>query len=165
MAYSTAFRAKIVQKLMQPNGPTQGAVSRDTGIPQTTLSRWMAGARTIAPMSSKSPSKRRKWTAEEKLRVVLEASRQSDDDLGAFLRREGVHEAHLQEWRAAAKAGLAALSGDRRSPELQRVKQLEAELLRKDRALAEISALLVLRKKVQALWGDVDDDTAGSSAK
>jgi hypothetical protein len=45
------------------------------------------------------------------------------------------------------------------------VKQLEGELRRKEKALAEVAALLVLRKKVQALWGDVDDDTTESSAK
>lgn len=165
MAYSAAFKAKIVQKLLLPNGPTQGAVSRETGIPQTTLSRWLQRARTIAPMPAKHPSKRRKWTADEKLRVVLEASRLPDDELGAFLRREGLHETQLREWRDAAKAGLASLSGDRQSPELQRVRQLEYELRRKEKALAETAALLVLRKKAQALWGDEDDDTPGSSAK
>lgn len=150
---------------MQPNGPTQLAVSRDTGVPQTTLSRWMQRARTIAPMSPKNPSRRKKRTADEKLRVLLEASRLPDEELGAFLRREGLHEAQLKEWREAARAGLASLTGDRRSPEAQRVKQLESELLRKDKALAEVSALMILRKKVQALWGDEDDDTGRNSAK
>ena len=54
---------------------------------------------------------RRQWTAEEKLRVVLEAAQLSEDELGAFLRREGVHEAQLKEWRAAVtEAAKAALS-------------------------------------------------------
>ena len=165
MAYSRAFRAKIVHKLMQPNAPSQGSVSRETGVSQVTLSRWLQTARTIPSMTEKPTTKRRKWTAEEKLRIVAEASRLKDAELGAFLRREGVHDVQLREWSDAARAGLASLNGDRRSPEVQRVKQLEKELLRKDRALAEVSALLVLRKKVQALWGDVDDDTAESSAK
>jgi hypothetical protein len=44
------------------------------------------------------------------------------------------------------------------------LRQLEAELRRKDRALAETAALLVLSKKMQALWGDnEDDDTTGNS--
>lgn len=165
MPYTASFRTKIVQKLMQPNGPSQLSVSRDTGVPQTTLSRWMKQARTIAPMSPKNSSRRKKRTADEKLRVLLEASRLPDEELGAFLRREGLHEAQLKEWREAARAGLASLSGDRRSPETQRVKQLESELLRKDKALAELSALMILRKKVQALWGDEDDDTGRNSAK
>lgn len=165
MAYSRTFRARIVHKLMQPNAPTQGSVARETGVSQVTLSRWLQAARTMPAMPSNSATKRRKWTAEEKLRIVNEASGLKDETLGAFLRREGVHEAHLREWRDAARAGLASLSGDRKSPEVQRVKQLEKELDRKDKALAEVAALLVLRKKVQALWGDGDDDTSGSSAK
>jgi transposase-like protein len=165
MPYSAAFRSKIVQKLMQPGGPTQGAISRETGVPQTTLSRWVQRARTMVPMASKRSTKRQRRTADEKLRVVMEALRLPDEELGAFLRREGVTEAELQQWREAARAGLAATTGDRKSPELQRIKQLEGELLRKEKALAEVSAILVLRKKAQALWGDVDADTDGNSAK
>ena len=165
MPYSATFRAKLVQKLMQPDGPTQGSLSRETGVPQVTLSRWLRKARTIGPMSSNGSSRRSRRTADEKLRLVLEASRLPETELGAFLRREGLTEAQLQQWREAARAGLAATTGDRKSPELQRIKQLEDELLRKDRALAEVSAILVLRKKAQALLGDVDDDTDRNSAK
>jgi transposase len=165
MAYSRTFRTRIVHKLMQPNAPTQGSVARETGVSQMTLSRWMQAARTMPAMADNNATKRRKWTAEEKLRIVNEASGLKDEALGGFLRREGVHETQLREWRDAARAGLASLSGDRKSPETQRVKQLEKELERKEKALAEVAALLVLRKKAQALWGDVDDDTSESSAK
>ena len=87
----------------------------------------------------------------------------SETELGALLRREGVHEADLTAWQAAAEA---ALSPDHRaapSPEQQRdqrrIQELERELRRKEAALAETAALLVLKKKVQAIWGDEDDAT------
>jgi hypothetical protein len=35
---------------------------------------------------------------------------------------------------------------------------LERELRRKDKALAETAALLTLRKKAQAIWGDGEDE-------
>ena len=41
--------------------------------------------------------------------------------------------------------------------ERQRVKELERELRRKEKALAETAALLVLRKKMEAIWGDGED--------
>jgi hypothetical protein len=88
------------------------------------------------------------------------------DDLGEFLRREGVHEADLAEWRSAALVGLgtrpktSAVSADAR-----RVRELERELLRKDKALAETAALLVLKKKVQEYWGDEDDSTKKETDK
>jgi transposase len=45
------------------------------------------------------------------------------------------------------------------SEDAKRIKKLERELRRKEKALAEAAALLVLQKKVQAIWGDEDDDT------
>lgn len=102
---------------------------------------------------------------EDKLRIVREAARLEGPELGAFLRRQGVHEADLARWHSVAdEAALAALAGRRqRSAEQKRVRKLESELRRKDRALAETAALLVLEKKAGALWGDrEDDDTTGS---
>lgn len=101
------------------------------------------------------------WTPEERLRAVQEANALSDQELGEFLRREGLHEADLTQWRRAALEGLTP-SRERRgkkSPEKKRIAQLEKELRRKDKALAETAALLVLKKKVQAIWGDEDDGT------
>jgi transposase-like protein len=110
--------------------------------------------------------KRRSWTAEEKVRVVFEASRLSEEELGAFLRREGLHESQLEEWRTAVtEAATAAMRASgkgkskKASPEQKRLRQLEKELLRKDKALAEVAALLTLKKKVQEIWGDEDGDT------
>ena len=101
------------------------------------------------------------WTPEEKLRVVVEASRVSDDQLGEFLRREGVHKAQLDQWKAAIIEALGR--GNRRSSkksaDSKRIRGLESELRRKEKALAETAALLVLKKKAQAIWGDEGDDT------
>ena len=103
------------------------------------------------------------------LGVVVEASMLRGEDLGAFLRREGLHQAHLDEW---TKAITAALSDEthtkgkrsKRSPETKRIAELERDLRRKNAALAETGALLALSKKARALWGDADDDTPAPSA-
>jgi transposase InsO family protein len=90
----------------------------------------------------------KKWTPSEKLRVVVEGGRLSDDKLGEFLRREGLHEAQVREWRTSAEAAFVdAGRSTRPSTEGKRIKELERELLRKDRALAEAAALLILQKK------------------
>ena len=103
------------------------------------------------------------WSAEEKLRIVVQASELPEEELGAFLRREGVHSNQLQQWREAVRGVLA---GGQTSESLRqarrdrkRIRELEQELRRKDKALAESAALLWLKKKVQDLWGDEDDDT------
>jgi transposase-like protein len=101
------------------------------------------------------------WSAQEKLAAVMEAASLSDEELGAFLRSRGLHEAQLQQWRDLMLAGLEpkAVQGAKKAPEVKRVRELEKELRRKDKALAETAALLVLKKKAQAIWGDEDDDT------
>jgi transposase-like protein len=103
------------------------------------------------------------WSAEAKLQVVLEAAALSDDELGEFLRRKGLHDAQLEQWREQLERAAPEVFGSRRrakvSPEVKRIRELEKELLRKDKALAEAAALIVLKKKALAIWGDEDDDT------
>ena len=98
--------------------------------------------------------------------MIRDAAQLEGSELGALLRRVGVHEADVALWRQQADQGaIGALGGRRqRSAEQKRLRKLESELKRKDKALAEAAALLVLSKKVQALWGDhEDDDMTGSS--
>ena len=160
--YTEAFRAKMVRKMLPPGAVSATALAAETGMNQSTLSRWLKEARTEGVMDK--PAK--KWTPAEKLRVVVEASKLSDDELGEFLRREGLHEAQLKEWREAAETSLADTpASKKKSPEAKRIKELERELHRKEKALAEAAALLVLQKKARALGllGDVDDDTTDES--
>lgn len=168
--YSETFRTKLVQKMLQPNARPVSVLAREAGVPEGTLFRWKKET-TLGGMSAdrpddKTPSPTKpppQWSSEEKLAVVLEAAAVPEAELGAFLRRKGLHAAQLAEWR---KQMLAALDGrpskaDRKaaSMEARRVRDLERELRRKDKALAEAAALLVLKKKAQAIWGDEDDNT------
>jgi transposase-like protein len=103
------------------------------------------------------------WTAEEKLAVVIEAAALSDEELGGFLRRRGIHEAQLKEWRQMVLSGLEkppSRFSKTFSAEARRIRELERELARKEKALAEAAALLVLKKKAQTIWGDEDESTA-----
>jgi transposase-like protein len=175
--YTDTFKNRMVQKLAMPLGPSAGELSTEVGVPQPTLSRWLREAgrvngqdvvplisHTRSPMSAKRPQD---WTAEEKLAVVIEAAAVAEEDLGGFLRRQGLHEAQLDEWRrqVLASLGKQPARSSKRSGEARRVKELEKELHRKDKALAETAALLVLQKKVRALWGDGDDTTAQKNGR
>jgi transposase-like protein len=147
------------------------ALSKEIDVSQTTLSQWLREAGKIGRMSRKKTSKARRpqdWTAEEKLAVVMEASGLSEEELGAFLRTKGLHEAQLEQWRRkVSEAASEALSKSRRSStrtaESRKIRELERELRRKDKALAEAAALLVLKKKLAALWEDEDDGTGRSN--
>jgi transposase-like protein len=182
--YKERFRAEMVKRMLEPNAPPQRQLADETGVPQPTLSRWRRQATTLDAVPSKKgnthggkrrgagrkpagqPARRpRERTAEEKLQIVLEAAKLSDAELGAFLRDKGVFEIELLEWREMALSGLNREPAVRPATpaEVKRVRELERELRRKDKALAEAAALIVLKKKVRALWGDEDDDTDPTS--
>jgi transposase len=162
--YTEGFKARTIERIGGPERITAYALSKEVGVSQPTLSRWVR-ERSLGGMTNKGPKKRRTWTATEKFRVIQEASQLSNDELGAFLRREGLHQAQLDEWaqvvKAAALASLAPAKRGKasRSPEERKIRALEKELDRKDKALAEVTAILVLKKKLEALMGDGDDDT------
>ena len=151
---------------MLPGGPTATALSATTGVPQPTLSKWLRDAKTSSMPDTKEPRRPRDWKPEEKLRILTEATGLEGDELGALLRREGLHEADLGEWRRAALGALGAPAKPAPgSAEARRIRELEKQLHRKDKALAEAAALLILKKKVQDLWGDEDDDTKKETDK
>lgn len=181
--YSEGFRNRMVEKLSGPNPKSATALSAEVGVSQATLSRWLKGAATVgqtmsrprakkkrsSPSTKNAPSSTKRSqdvTAEEKVALVLEAAAVPADELGEFLRRKGIHEAQLAEWRTqVTESAVAGLQGpsrrDRKAAnvEARRVRELERELARKEKALAEAAALLILKKKAQAIWGDEDDDT------
>ncbi len=117
-------------------------------------------------MAAKTPNG---WSAEEKLNAVLEAASIADEQLGAFLRKKGIHETHLEQWRMQMLGGLGkrrpAGKPSQRNADIKHIRSLEKELRRKDKALAETAALLVLKKKVQEIWGDEEDNTAKRSGR
>lgn len=172
--YSQQFRNRMVQKLVGAHAVSATALSAEVGISQGTLSRWLKQAATIpSTMSSAdNDTKAHDWSPEQKVAFVLESAAVANAELGAFLRRRGVLEAQLDEWRKQVTDGAVAsmrppTRGDREAAaaDSKKIRQLERELLRKDKALAETAALLVLKKKAQAIWGDEDDDTDPKSDK
>ena len=171
VAYSAAFKSDMMAKMMAPGARPVEHLAIEHGVGPTTLSRWKLTAM-MAGMKNTDTKKRRPddRTAEEKLQLVLEAGQLKEAELGEFLRRNGLHAADVERWRQEALEGLGRrrpgrLERHARAEETKRMRKLEKELARKDKALAEAAALLVLQKKVQDLWGDEDDDTAGKNGK
>ena len=181
MPYSDMFKRKMIQRLTGPNAISAWALSKQVDVPQTTLSKWLRNAGikpsfgfhkktddTLLmryPVTQKSPND---WSPEEKLKTVLEAATLSDDQIGEFIRRKGIHETHLQQWRLQMLDGLGKQPKRKiksNKAEAKQIKKLEKELRRKDKALAETAALLVLKKKVQEIWGDEDESTTGENGK
>lgn len=178
MEYSELVRARTVRRMLGPGAVSATELARETGIPQPTLSRWLRGAASLRLVTTKDTSSEveaaaavekrpQDWSPKERMQFVLEADGLGDQELGELLRRRGVHREQLDAWRTALADAFAQPNASRRSPEGKRIRQLEREVARKDKALAETAALLVLQKKLHLLLpvepaGEDDDTDDGS---
>lgn len=125
-------------------------VSRELSVSTATLERWLAAA--LA-----NPDQTRKWTPQARLEALIATAAMTEADLNGWCREHGLYPQELARWREAATEGLADPQ-ERRADVAQtkadrrRIRELERDLLRKDKALAETTALLVLRKKLSAIF-------------
>ena len=175
MTYTEGFKANLVRRMACPNGISATALAREVGVPQQSLSRWLReasavnqpGNSSITPESHMPPKRPQDRSAEEKLKIVLEAEMVPEEQLGAFLRRNGIHEAQLREWRSMMLSGLQKprRPSSKTSEETRKIHQLEKELQRKEKALAEAAAIIILKKKAQSIWGDEDEPTDKKSGR
>jgi hypothetical protein len=124
------------------------------GISVATLERWRAEFLTRA-----SGAQPHRWTPAARLEAVIATAGLDATARGAWCREHGVFPTALDAWKRDAIAGLGELGGDGLTSrqENRRVKELERELRRKDKALAETAALLVLSKKLQAIFHQGED--------
>jgi hypothetical protein len=142
--------------LLPPESTALDVVARDVGIGTGTLERWRNEAQA-------RPARGRTWTAGARLEAVVTTAAMDEASKSAWCRGHGAFPAELDKWHASCAAALAAPEEARASPQAtrsdrRRIKELERELLRKDRALAETAALLVLSKKVQAIFNKGEDE-------
>ncbi len=159
--YSREMKETIVAKLCSPRGPTYSQLARESGISLATLHNW------VKQFGNKEKVKEQKrlqsWNAVERLQIVFEAQQLDEDKLGAFLRLKGLRSHDIEEWKAEAivdakkeKRGRPVLD-----PELVTLRQenarLKKDLHRKDKALAEAAALIILKKRFEEIW-DKDED-------
>jgi len=136
-------------------------LARETGVRQQSLSRWLQDARSLPIVADLPKAAVRVWTVEQKARVLADASQLDAEQLTGCLEREDVKLAEYEQWRIALDEGGAGSASTNK-----RIRQLERELARKEKALAEAAALLVLKKKVDTLYGeDEDDGTNGQNER
>ncbi len=143
-------------RLLPPESAAVEGVAREIGIGSDTLARWRAEALS-------RPVRERTWTAVARFDAVLTAAVMDEAGKNAWCREHGVYPQELARWRQSATQALAEPEEARASPQQtrqdrRRIKELERELHRKDRALAETAALLVLSKKVAAIFNKGEDE-------
>jgi len=145
-----------VARLLPPESAALVDVAREVGVGAGTLERWRSEALS-------RPTRERVWTAAARFDAVLTTAAIDEAGKSAWCRANGVYPQELAIWRQSATQALAEPEEARASPQQtkhdrRRIKELERELRRKDKALAETAALLVLSKKVAAIFNKGEDE-------
>jgi len=136
-------------------------LAEQEGITATTLYNWRKQARArgqVLPSRSTQPDQ---WTSQEKFQIVLETAPMNEAEVSAYCRERGLYPEQVEAWRDAcmnANDDAAAQAKQLRQARKAELRQLERELRRKDKALAETAALLALSKKAEAIWGTTNDE-------
>ena len=163
MGYSPERRSAVLKRMLPPNNVAVRQLSREEGISEGTLYMWRAEARGKGQLLPDADAGPEGWSSRDKFAAVLETAALNETDLAEYCRKHGLYPAQIATWRAACEQAndwdrtSAVRLGQATKEEKKRVKDLERELARRDRALAETAALLVLRKKASAIWGDAED--------
>ena len=162
--YSAKFKEKVLAKALLPNAPGLVELSRQFNMPHPTLHTWikMSMHKKMKPLDSKHALRPKEQTPEAKLKMISETLTLTEAELGAYCRSHGIYPEHLKEWKQQILTGLKPRAIKENKTEhrqaMGEIKKLKRELNRKEKALLEASALLLLKKKANLLWGDGEDD-------
>jgi transposase-like protein len=160
MNHSSEIREAAVRKAATRAAP-QRQIAQEFGVSVTTVQNWLRQHRHNGGGTMTKQARRpQDWTAAERLQALIETAGLAEEELGRWCRGQGLHSHHLAQWRRELTAGR---SGDKAAPETLRAlraenRELKKALRRKEKALAETAALLVLKKKAAAIWGEREDD-------
>ena len=141
-----------------PGGPTKAALAAEHGVAQSMLYYWIKKYGIDGGMTTKKKSPHN-WSPEEKLKAVKETENLSESELGKYLRSNGLHSHHIKEWNEEILSSLKSkFYPNKKDPKFLKLERknriLEKDLARKEKALAEAAALLVLKKKAESYFSD-----------
>lgn len=159
--YSDEFKQSLVAKMLPPNNISVPQLAKETGVPRDTLYGWRRQAAGRASQTATLATPLGVLSSEEKFAVVVETAILNELEIGEYCRRQGLFPEQIAAWRRSCQRANEALPtpaerAERRAERAQ-IAALTRELQRKDRALAEAAALLVLQKKVRAIWEEPAD--------
>ena len=154
--YSNEYKARAVARLLPPESAEISGVSQELGVSVATLERWRAEALS-------RPARERAWTAAARLEALIATAAMDEAQRNAWCREKGIFPLDLEQWRESAKVALAQPEEARATAQetrqdRRRIKELEKDLRRKEKALAETTALLVLSKKLEAIFPPGGDE-------
>lgn len=155
--HSPAFVEQALVKVFSRGGRSVQAVADDINVNYHTLKNWMT-RKVVAKKNTPAAKEKRPqdWSAQEQLVALHETHGMTGETLSAWCREHGIFPHHLNEWKTAFCADKKSAPADSKALRslMDDNERLQREVLRKDKALAEAAALLILQKKFRALWED-----------
>ena len=162
--YTQERRTEIIKRMMPPNNESVARISKEEGISEVTLYKWRKETRAAGSATPGNGQTSDKWNSQDKFLIVMETFAMNEVELAEYCRKKGLYREQIEAWRnvclqanGQAFDQAKQLNG-RLKEEQKRAKALEKDLQKKEKALAEAAALLLLRKKAQAIWGDDEDE-------
>jgi len=158
--YSKEKKQHALELMSAPERLSVPEVAVRTGVSKATLYLWQREARTKGKAVPAGAGAAESWSARDKLGVVMETAGMAEAELAEYCRRKGVFVEQVRAWRQACESGIAAGGldgGPALREERKRNRRLQKELQRKERALAETAALLVLSRKLEAFRTEGED--------
>jgi len=162
--YSEEFKLSIIKQMMPPQNKSVSVLSKENGIAEQTLFKWKREAKSKGIIITDGEAQSEKWSTHDKFMIVVETASLNAAELSEYCRRKGLYVEQVESWRDACMqanggvAGEASRLNKEGKDKDKEIKRLQKELKRKDEALAETAALIVLRKKAQAIWGDNEEE-------
>jgi len=159
-SYSTERKEVILSKLLPPNNKSVAEVAREEGVAEQTLYNWRNQAKEQGQPVPGKKSTPDKWSHETKFAVVVETASLSESELGEYCRKKGLFIDQIKLWKQQCILGFQSNEQQTKTIKQQakedkaEIKSLKKDLRYKEKALAETAALLVLRKKLKAFYGE-----------
>ena len=164
MGYPAKRKAAILQKMLPPNNKPIAQLAKEEGIAQGTLYSWRAAARAKGQLMPDGDLSPKGWSPADKFAAVLKTAALNESERSVYCRQRSLYPNQIKQWRMACeqandwdRAQNKRLQDNTRNAD-KKIKELQKDLIRKEKALAETAALLVLRKKAQAIWGESEDE-------
>ena len=161
--YSAQVKASILAKALAPNAPSVVELAKEFNIPYATLYTWMSTMLNNKPIKQDNKASRpHDKSAQEKLQAVIDTIDKTVEERSVYCRQHGIYIEHIDCWKQQILSSLGIVNTRQDKAEqlqaMNEIKQLKRDLCRKNKALAEVSALLILKKKADLLWGENEDD-------
>mmetsp|Transcript_25142 Transcript_25142/g.11975 ORF Transcript_25142/g.11975 Transcript_25142/m.11975 type:complete len:169 (+) Transcript_25142:87-593(+) len=164
--YSQEFKESMLQKIFFNPNRTVVSFAREASIPGSTVATWVRNYKKINGEIMGRKNRKKLWPAKKMFETVLIAAPMSEAEKSEYCRKHGIYPAQLEEWKENCIAGCRNAPDKKYIKEAKEKEQqykkktraLEKDLRRKEKALAEAAALLVLKKKVQDIWGEPGDE-------